>query len=89
MDPLQHFEEEYSSLQESISNLSAILTQSHDVYLEIVHLKKILLDPKLFHTLNPEQTKQFLLSITQLSSLAVEMIESVQSAKSFLSKNGY
>ena len=82
MNPLQYFDEEYSSFEKSLNSIQSILLQSHDIYFKIQTIQKRMRTVDKNNKLSVEEVSQFLDDLSVLSSLSSEILSSVQKIKS-------
>ena len=82
MNPLQYFDEEYSSFEKSLNSIQSILLQSHDIYSKIQGIQKRMRTVDKNNKLSVEEVSQFLDDLSVLSSLSSEILSSVQKIKS-------
>lgn len=82
MDPLQYFDEEYSSFEKSVNTVLSILMQSHDIYAKIQYIQKRLRAVDKNNKLSSHEISYFLDELSVLSSLSSELLSSVEKIKS-------
>ena len=82
MNPLQYFDEEYSSFEKSLNSIQSILFLSHDIYSKIQSIQKRMRTVDKNNKLSVEEVSQFLDDLSVLSSLSSEILSSVQKIKS-------
>jgi ABC-type transporter Mla subunit MlaD len=82
MDPLQYFDEEYSSINSSINNITSIVIQCNDNVSEILKIQKRLQSISNNKSLDSKQLKEILDIISSLAQLSGTLLECTQSIKS-------
>jgi len=82
MDPLQYFDEEYSSFDKSINTVLSILMQSHDIYGKIQSIQKRIKAVDKNNKLSVDEVSHFLDELSVLSSLSSELLSSLEKIKS-------
>ena len=82
MDPLQYFDEEYSSINSSINNITSIVIQCNDNVSEILKIQKRLQTISNNKNIDSKQLKEILDIISSLAQLSVTLLECTQSIKS-------
>ena len=82
MDPLQYFDEEYSSINSSINNITSIVIQCNDNVSEILKIQKRLQTISNNKNLDSKQLKEILDIISSLAQLSGTLLECTQSIKS-------
>jgi hypothetical protein len=82
MDPLQYFDEEYSSINSSINNITSIVIQCNDNVSEILKIQKRLQTISNNKNIDSKQLKEILDIISSLAQLSGTLLECTQSIKS-------
>lgn len=82
MDPLQYFDEEYSSINSSINNITSIVIQCNDNVSEILRIQKRLQTISKNKNIDSKQLKEILDIISSLAQLSGTLLECTQSIKS-------
>jgi len=82
MNPLQYFDEEYSSFEKSINTVLSILMQSHDIYAKIQTIQKRIKAVDENSKLSFHEMSCFLDDLSLLSSLSSELLSSIEKIKS-------
>ena len=82
MDPLQYFDEEYSSINSSINNITSIVIQCNDNVSEILKIQKRLQTISNSKNIDSKQLKEILDIISSLAQLSGTLLECTQSIKS-------
>lgn len=82
MDPLQYFDEEYSSINSSINNITSIVIQCNDNVSEILRIQKRLQTISNNKNIDSKQLKEILDIISSLAQLSGTLLECTQSIKS-------
>lgn len=82
MDPLQYFDEEYSSFDKSINTVLSILMQSHDIYGKIQNIQKRIRTVDKNNKLSVDEVSYFLDELSVLSSLSSDLLSSLEKIRS-------
>ena len=82
MDPLQYFDEEYSSINSSINNITSIVIQCNDNVSEILKIQKRLQTISNNKNIDSKQLKEIIDIISSLAQLSGTLLECTQSIKS-------
>lgn len=80
MDPLQYFDEEYNSHQQSISSLTSLILECHDKISEILYIQKSISSS----IVDIPSIKLSIDSAVQILSLSSEVLSNVISIKNGL-----
>jgi len=82
MHPLQYFDEEYSSINSSINNITSIVIQCNDNVSEILRIQKRLQTISKNKNIDSKQLKEILDTISSLAQLSGALLECTQNIKS-------
>lgn len=82
MDPLQYFNEEYSSLHNSINDISSMLLQCSDSVSQILSIQKRIQQIYKNGTLKSQELQDILGAISSIADLSKDILEASQVIKS-------
>ena len=82
MDPLQYFDEEYSSIHNSINDISSMILQCSDTFSQILSIQKRIQDIYKNGTLKSKELEDILGAISSIADLSKDILQASQVIKS-------
>ena len=82
MDPLQYFDEEYSSITKSINDISSMILQCSDNLSKLLSIQKRIQNIYKSGSLKTKELQDILSAISLIAELSKDILESSQVIKS-------